>query len=327
MNNYSKFGFINTKTIFSEAIKGKYAIPQYNFSTPIQIEAIIKACVQTRSPIIISVGPSERIHLNPHAVIYLAKYGVELARSLEKDMKTNIPIAFHLDHGNSVQVCKECVDDGFSSVMFDGSHLKYEENVAKTKEVVEYAHKYDVSVEGELGVIAGIEDVVRSDASYFTKPEDVEDFVSKTGVDSLAISIGTSHGAYKFKLKPGDNPPKLNIEILKEIHKRMPNFPLVLHGASSVPQEMIGMINKFGGNVEDAVGIPESELKKAVLEGITKINVHSDSQLTMTAVLRKHLWLNPKDFHPNTYIDEVIKALIDLYVKKNKDVFLCAGRV
>lgn len=327
MNNFSKFGFVNTNKIFSEALKGQYAIPQYNFSTPIQIEAIIKACVQTRSPIIISVGPSERTHLNPHAVLYLAKYGVELARSLEKDMNTHIPIVFHLDHGNSVQVCKDCVDDGFSSVMFDGSHLKYEENVAKTKEVVEYAHKYDVNVEGELGVIAGIEDVVRSDASYFTKPEDVEDFVSKTGVDSLAISIGTSHGAYKFKLKPGDEPPKLQIETLKKIHKRMPNYPLVLHGASSVPQDMIKIINKYGGDVENAVGIPESELKKAVLEGITKINVHSDSQITMTAALRKHLWESPKDFHPNTYIDDVITALIDLYAKKNRNVFMCSDRV
>jgi fructose-bisphosphate aldolase, class II len=326
MKNYTKYGFVNTKQMFADALKGHYAVPQYNFSTPVQLEAIIRACVQTRSPVIISVGPSERMELNAHAVMYLAQYGIELARDLEKGMKTHIPIAFHLDHGKEVQVCKDCVDDGFSSVMFDGSQLPSTENILKTKEVVQYAHKFDVTVEGELGVIAGIEDVVRSKDSYFTKPEEVVDFVSKTGVDSLAISIGTSHGAYKFKIKPGDPLPTLQIEILKLIRAKVPNFPLVLHGASSVPQEAVKTINKFGGDVENAMGIPESELKKAVLNGIVKVNVHSDSQLTMTAAIRKHFAENPKDFHPSTYLNDVSKSLMDLYINKNKNVLLCENR-
>jgi fructose-bisphosphate aldolase class II len=326
MNNYQKFGFVNTKQMFKDALKGHYAIPQYNFNIHIEVEAIIASCVETRSPVIIAVGSLERIASNPRMLLCMAHSGVEYARDLERNIKSHIPIAFHLDHAKDVDTCKSCVDEGYSSVMIDASDKSLDKNIKLTKEVVDYAHKFDVSVEGELGLIAGIEDATRSDRDIYTHPEDVEDFVARTGVDSLAISIGTSHGAYKFKIKPGESPPPLRIDILKAIRARVPNFPLVLHGASSIPQDAVKTINEYGGKVENAVGIAESDIKKAALD-IVKVNVHTDSKLVFTAALRKFLHEHPSEFNPRSQMEAVKNELMNLYKNKNTNVLLCGNRV
>ena len=231
--HYSELGLVNTREMFALAVDGGYAIPAYNFNNLEQLQAIVTACAESRSPVIIQVSKGAREYANATMLRYMAMGAVEMAR----EMGAEIPICLHLDHGDSFEICKSCIDNGFSSVMIDGSHLPYEENVALTRKVVEYAHRHDVTVEGELGVLAGIEDDVVAETSPYTKPEEVEDFVRKTGVDSLAISIGTSHGAYKFKLKEGESVPPLRFDILEEIEKRIPGFPIVLHGASSVEQD------------------------------------------------------------------------------------------
>lgn len=240
---YEELGLVNSRELFKKAVSGGYAIPAYNFNNMEQLQAIIIACAETNSPVILQVSKGARKYANETLLRYMAMGAVKMCRA----MGSNIPIVLHLDHGDSFELCKSCVDYGFSSVMIDGSHLPYHENVALTKKVVEYAHQYDVTVEAELGVLAGIEEHVASEKSHYTKPEEVQDFVGKTGVDSLAISIGTSHGAYKFKLKPGENPPPLRFDILEETEKKLPGFPIVLHGSSSVPQEYVQMVNKYGG--------------------------------------------------------------------------------
>ncbi|HOS16332.1 MAG TPA: ketose-bisphosphate aldolase, partial [Bacteroidales bacterium] len=232
------------------------------------------------------------------------------------ELGCNIPIVLHLDHGDSFELCKSCIETGFSSVMIDGSHLSYEENVALTRKVVEYAHQYDVSVEGELGVLAGIEDEVSAEHHTYTRPEEVEDFVKRTGVDSLAISIGTSHGAFKFKVKPGESIPPLRFDILEEIEKRIPGFPIVLHGASSIPQDIIAEINKYGGNIQDSAGVPEDQLRRAAKSAVCKINIDSDGRLAMTAAIRKHLTENPKEFDPRKYLGPAREKLKNLYAHK-----------
>ena len=253
---------------------------------------------------------------------YMAMGAVKMAN----EMGFDLPVCLHLDHGDSFEICKSCVDNGFSSVMIDGSHLPYEENVALTKKVVEYAHQFDVTVEGELGVLAGIEDDVVAEKSTYTKPEEVEDFVKKTGVDSLAISIGTSHGAFKFKLKEGEEAPPLRFDILEEIEKRIPGFPIVLHGASSVVQDYVTLINQYGGKMEGAVGVSEEQLRRAAKSAVCKINIDSDGRLVVTAKIREFLANNPGEFDPRKYLGAARKELITLLNHKNEAVLGSAGK-
>jgi len=318
--HYSELGLVNTKEMFAKAMAGKYAIPAYNFNNLEQIQAIITACAETKSPVIVQVSKGARSYANETMLRYLAMGAVQMAR----EMGSNIPICLHLDHGDSFELCKSCVDSGFSSVMIDGSHLPYDENVALTRKVVEYAHQYNVTVEGELGVLAGIEDEVSAEHSTYTKPEEVEDFVKKTGVDSLAISIGTSHGASKFKA--GQPVPPLRFDILEECEKRIPGFPIVLHGASSVVQEYVQLINTYGGKMEGAVGIPEEQLRQAAASAVCKINIDSDGRLAVTAKVREYFAKDPKEFDPRKYLGEARKELVKLIKHKNETVLGSANR-
>ncbi len=321
--SYKELGLVNTKEMFKKAMAGKYAVPAYNFNNMEQLQAIITACVETKSPVILQVSSGARKYANQTMLKYMAQGAVQMA----KEMGGNIPITLHLDHGDTFELCKSCIESGFSSVMIDGSHLSYEENIAVTKKVVELAHKNDVTVEGELGVLAGIEDEVSAEHTTYTKPEEVVDFVKKTGVDSLAISIGTSHGANKFKpeqcTKNSDGvliPPPLRFDILEEIEKKLPGFPIVLHGSSSVPMEAVNMINKFGGKLKDSIGIPEDQLRRAAKSSVCKINIDSDGRLWMTAAIRKHFAENPADFDPRKYLSPARVALIEMYKHKNINV-------
>ncbi len=322
MINYKNLGLVNTREMFKRAMEGGYAIPAYNFNNMEQLQAIITACIETESPVILQVSKGARKYANQTLLRYMA----EGAMQIIKESGKNIPVALHLDHGDSYELCVSCIETGFSSVMIDGSSLPYEENVALTKKVVEYAHKYDVTVEGELGVLAGIEDEVQSEYSHYTNPDDVEDFVNRTGVDSLAISIGTSHGAYKFKVKPGEAPPPLRFDILEEIEKRIPGFPIVLHGASSVIPEYVEIINKYGGKMEGAVGVPEDQLRRAAKSAVCKINIDSDGRLAMTATIRKELHENPSNFDPRKYLGPAREELIKMYMRKNREVLGSAGK-
>jgi len=318
--HFSELGLANTREMFARAMAGGYAIPAYNFNNLEQLQAIITACAETGSPVIVQVSKGARDYADQTMLRYMAMGAVAMARK----MGSNIPICLHLDHGDSFELCKSCVDSGFSSVMIDGSHLPYEENVALTRKVVEYAHQFDVTVEGELGVLAGIEDEVSAEHSTYTRPEEVEDFVKKTGVDSLAISIGTSHGAYKFKA--GQAVPPLRFDILEEVEKRIPGFPIVLHGASSVVQAYVELINKYGGKMEGAVGIPEEQLRRAARSAVCKINIDSDGRLVVTAKVREYLAQNPGEFDPRKYLGAARKELVKLLKEKNQTVLGSAGR-
>ncbi len=320
---YEELGLVNTRELFKKAVAGGYAIPAYNFNNMEQLQAIITACAETNSPVILQVSKGARSYANQTLLKYMAQGAVQMVR---KDLKSNIPIVLHLDHGDSFELCKSCVDYGFSSVMIDGSHLPYDENVAQTKKVVEYAHKYDVTVEGELGVLAGIEEHVVAEKSNYTQPEEVQDFVKKTGVDSLAISIGTSHGAYKFKLKDGELPPPLRFDILEEIEKQLPGFPIVLHGSSSIPQDYIAMVNQYGGKMEGAVGVSEEQLRKAAKSAVCKINIDSDGRLVVTAIIRKVFSEKPGEFDPRKYLGPAREALKELLKHKNEHVLGSAGK-
>jgi len=289
--SYKELGLVNTRALFAEAIKGGYAIPAYNFNNMEQMQAIIQACVETRSPVILQVSSGARKYANQTLLRYMAQGAVQYA----KELGCEIPIVLHLDHGDTLELCKSCVDYGFSSVMIDGSHHSYDENVSLTQKVVEYAHKYDVTVEGELGVLAGVEDEVSAESHTFTRPEEVEDFVKKTGVDSLAISIGTSHGAFKFK--PGQK-PHIRLDILAEIEKRIPGFPIVMHGSSSVPKQYVDLVNKYGGKMEAAIGIPEEQLRAAAKSAVCKINIDSDGRLAMTAAIRQGICRETRRVRP-----------------------------
>lgn len=331
MPSYKELGLVNTKELFKKAMAGQYAIPAYNFNNMEQMQAIIQACVETKSPVILQVSSGARKYANATLLRNMAKGAVEYAAELGYA----IPIVLHLDHGNSFELCKDCIDSGFSSVMIDGSHLPYEENVALTKKVCEYAHsqKDYVTVEGELGVLAGVEDEVSHTHSNYTSPDEVEDFVKKTGVDSLAISIGTSHGANKFKpeqcTRNADGiliPPPLRFDILEEIEKRIPGFPIVLHGSSSVPQDQVAIINANGGKLKDAIGIPEEELRKAAKSAVCKINIDSDGRLAMTAAIRKVFQETPAEFDPRKYLGPARDSLKELYKKKNLNVLGSAGQ-
>lgn len=319
MISYKDLGLVNTRELFAKAVKGGYAIPAFNFNNMEQMQAIIQACVECKSPVILQVSAGARKYANQTLLRYMAQGAVEYA----KELGYAIPIVLHLDHGNSFELCKDCIDSGFSSVMIDGSHLPYEENVALTKKVVEYAHQHDVTVEGELGVLAGVEDDVKAEEHTYTRPEEVVDFVSRTGVDSLAISIGTSHGAYKFK--PGTN-PKIRLDILAEIEKQIPGFPIVLHGSSSVPQDLVAQINHFGGKLKDAIGIDEGQLREAAKSAVCKINIDSDGRLAMTAAVRKILSEHPEEFDPRKYLGPARDELKKLYIHKCQVVLGSAGQ-
>ena len=334
MVSYKKLGFVNTRELFKRAVKEKYAIPAYNFNNMEQIQAIIIACVETQSPVILQVSKGARDYANQTLLKYMAQGAVEMMRELAKEKKLKpIPIALNLDHGDSFELAKSCIESGFSSVMIDASHEPFEKNVEVTKKVVDYAHKHDVSVEGELGVLSGIEDEVSSEVTHYTKPEEVEEFVKKTKVDSLAISIGTSHGANKFKpgqcTKNADGvyvPPELRFDMLEEVEKRIPGFPIVLHGSSSVPVEAVRMINENGGALKDTVGIPEEQLRRATQSAVCKVNIDSDGRLWMTAAVRKVFVEKPAEFDPRKYLGPARKALIAMYKHKNENVLGSAGK-
>lgn len=319
MISYKKYGFVNTKNLFKKALRGGYAIPAYNFNNMEQLQAIVLACLETQTPVILQVSKGAREYADQTMLQYMAQGAVEMMKREAKVKKLKqIPVVLHLDHGADFEICKACIDSGFSSVMIDGSHLSYNENVKVTKKVVQYAHKHNVTVEGELGVLAGVEEDVSAIEHTYTRPEEVEDFVKKTGVDSLAIAIGTSHGAYKFK--PNQN-PEIRLDILREIEKRLPNFPIVMHGSSSVPQEYVDMINRYGGKMKAAVGVPEKQLRSAAKGAVCKINIDSDGRLVMTGVIRKYLSEHPTDFDPRKYLSPAREALKEMYKKKNKEVF------
>ena len=328
MVNYKDLGLVNTRDIFAKAIKGGYAIPAYNFNNMEQMQAIIQACVETKSPVILQVSKGARQYADKFILRNLARGAVEYAHELGCD----IPIVLHLDHGPNFEVAKDCIDNGFSSVMIDGSSLPYEENIALTKQVVDYAHKFDVTVEAELGVLAGVEDEVSAAESHYTKPEEVVDFTRKTGCDSLAISIGTSHGRCKFTpeqcTRNADGiliPPPLAFDVLAEIEKQLPGFPIVLHGSSSVPIQYVKMIEQYGGKIPDSVGIPEEQLRKAAKSAVCKINIDSDGRLAMTAIVRKVLAENPGEFEPRKYLGPARDELKKMYMHKNIDVLGSAG--
>ncbi|MCI6493040.1 MAG: class II fructose-1,6-bisphosphate aldolase [Bacteroidales bacterium] len=331
MVSYKELGLVNTREMFAKAIDGGYAIPAFNFNNMEQMQAIIQAAAETKSPVILQVSKGARNYANGTLLRYMAQGAVEYAKELGW---ANPQIVLHLDHGDTFETCKACIDNGFSSVMIDGSHLPYDENVALTKQVDDYAHQFDVTVEGELGVLAGVEDEVSSEHHTYTRPEEVVDFVTKTGCDSLAISIGTSHGAYKFTpeqctVDPETGrlvPPMLAFDVLEGVEKELPGFPIVLHGSSSVPQEEVDTINKFGGALKSAIGIPEPWLRKAAKSAVCKINIDSDSRLAMTAAIRKVFAEKPAEFDPRKYLGPARDNMKKLYKHKIINVLGSDGK-
>ncbi len=329
MVSYKTLGFVNTKEMFKKAMAGKYAIPAYNFNNMEQLQAIIDGCGKSKSPVILQVSKGARQYANEVLLRYMGQGAVEMAKS----KGYSIPVALHLDHGDTFETCKECIDSGFSSVMIDGSHLSFAENIELTKKVVEYAHAHDVTVEGELGVLAGVEDEVSSEHSHYTQPSEVEEFVAKTGVDSLAISIGTSHGAFKFKPEQCTLnaegvlvPPELRFDILEEIEKRIPGFPIVLHGSSSVLPQYVKIITQYGGKMDAAVGIPAEQLRRAAKSAVCKINIDSDGRLVFTALIRKVFAEKPGEFDPRKYLGPARDELVKMIVDKNQTVLGSAGQ-
>ena len=307
---------VSTKEMFEKAYKGGYAIGAFNVNNMEIVQGITQAAMEENSPVILQVSAGARKYAKHNYLIKLVEAAI---------METGLPIALHLDHGENFDICKACVDGGFSSVMIDGSKYSFEENIAITRQVVEYAHAHGVTVEGELGKLAGIEDDVNvsDEEAQFTNPAEVEEFVAKTGCDSLAIAIGTSHGAYKFK--PGQK-PRLRFDILEEVQKRLPGFPIVLHGASSVPQEFVAQVNQYGGSMPDAIGIPEEMLRQAASMAVCKINIDSDLRLCMTAAVRKHLCEHPDHFDPRQYLADGRQAIQDMVRHKIRDVLGSSGK-
>ncbi len=331
MVSYKDLGLVNTREMFAKAVKGGYAIPAFNFNNMEQLQAIVMAAAETKSPVILQVSKGARKYANATLLRYMAEGAVAYAKELGWEKPE---IVLHLDHGDSFETCKDCVDSGFSSVMIDASSLPYEENIALTKKVVEYAHRFDVTVEAELGVLAGVEDEVSSAVSHYTKPEEVIDFATRTGCDSLAISIGTSHGAYKFTPEQCTRdpktgklvPPPLAFNVLHEVENKLPGFPIVLHGSSSVPQDEVDTINAYGGKLPDAVGIPEEQLREASKSAVCKINIDSDSRLAMTAAVRKHLAENPGHFDPRQYLTPARDNMKKMYIHKIVNVLGSDGK-
>jgi len=316
MVSYKTIGLVNTQEMFAQAMAGGYAIPAYNFNNMEQLQAIIGACIESKSPVILQVSSGARKYANQTLLRFMAAGAMEMI----KDAGVKIPVALHLDHGDTFELCQSCIETGFSSVMIDGSAHSFDDNIALTRKVVEYAHERDVSVEGELGVLAGIEDDVVAETSTYTKPEEVEEFVKRTGVDSLAISIGTSHGAYKFKVDRIEDIPELRFDILEDCAKLLPGFPIVLHGSSSVPQEWVKVINDNGGKMDKAFGVPEEQLRKAAKMAVCKINIDSDGRLAMTGAIRRVMKEKPGEFDPRKYLGPAREALKELYVHKITNV-------
>ncbi len=318
MYKYKDLGLSNTKEMFAKANKEGYAVPAFNFNNMEMALAIVEACAEMGSPVILQCSKGALNYMGADVVPLLTKAAVDRARNMGSD----IPVALHLDHGPDIETVKTCIEAGFSSVMIDGSHYDFAKNIEVSKEVVEYAHKFDVTVEAELGVLAGIEDDVKAESHTYTNPDEVEEFVNKTGVDSLAIAIGTSHGAHKFK--PGED-PKLRLDILEEIERRIPGFPIVLHGSSAVPKQYTDMIKEFGGEVKDAIGIPNAELRKASKSAVAKINVDTDGRLAFTAAIRRVLGTTPKEFDPRKYLGAAKDEMKAYYKTKIVDVFGSEG--
>ena len=318
MTSYKELGLVNTREMFKKAVAGGYAIPAFNFNTMEQMQAIVQAAVETKSPVIMQVSKGARNYANGTILRYMAQGAVEYAKELGCP---NPQIVLHLDHGDSFELCKECIDNGFSSVMFDGSALPYEENIRITKQVVEYAHAHDVTVEAELGVLAGVEDEVASEVSHYTKPEEVIDFSTRSGCDSLAISIGTSHGAYKFK-----GEPRLDFDRLKEIHALIPDTPLVLHGASTVLPEFVAKCNQYGGDIPGAQGVPEEMIREASKHGVCKVNIDTDLRLAMTAEIRKYMVEHPADFDPRKYLGPARDAIRGMVAHKISNVLNASNK-
>ena len=307
---------VTSKEMFEKAYKGGYAIGAFNVNNMEIIQGITGAAAKLKAPVILQVSKGARSYANRTYLMKLVEAAV---------IETGLPICLHLDHGDSFEICKSCIDDGFTSVMIDASSKPFAENIALTRQVVEYAHDRGVVAEAELGTLAGIEDEVNVSAedSSYTRPEEVEEFVSKTGCDSLAIAIGTSHGAYKFK--PGTK-PQLRFDVLEEVEKKLPGFPIVLHGSSSVPQEFVEKINKFGGNMPGAIGVPEDQLRKAASMAVCKINIDSDLRLAMTASIREYLTMHPDHFDPRQYLKPARQAIEDMVSHKIVDVLGCEGK-
>ena len=323
---------VTTKEMFKKAYDGGYAIGAFNVNNMEIIQGITEAAIEQHAPLILQVSKGARAYAKH---VYLMKLIEAAIQDAEQTAGFDLPIAVHLDHGDTFELCKSCIDGGFSSVMIDGSSKPYEENVALTRKVVEYAHDHGVVVEGELGTLAGIEDEVNVSAedSSYTRPEDVQHFVEETGCDSLAIAIGTSHGAYKFKAEQCTRnekgilvPPPLRFDILEEVSKRLPGFPIVLHGSSSVPQEFVKIINENGGKMPDAVGIPEEQLRQAARGAVCKINIDSDLRLAMTACIRQHFCEHPDHFDPRQYLKPARVAIKEMVEHKLVDVLGCDGK-
>jgi fructose-bisphosphate aldolase class II len=323
MSQYRDIGLVNTKGMFEHAIQKGYAIPAYNFVNMEQLQAIVQACIKTRSPVIIQVSKNVRNYATPELVPHMVRGAMDMVRS----SGVSIPVALNLDHGDGVELCVSCIEDGFSSVMIDGSSLPLDANIALTREVADYAHKHGVTVEGELGVLPGVEDDVSHEASLYTDPEMAEDFVKRSGADSLAVSIGNAHGVAKFKQKPGEPPAPLRLDILERIQLRLPGFPIVLHGTSGLPARYVDMINRYGGHIEEAAGIPETQVREAVKGAVCKVNIASDGWLVLTAVIRRMLHENPANFDPRKYMGPARDELVEEYMRKNRDVFGSAQRV
>ncbi len=326
MPDYKTLGIVNTREMYQDALQNAYSVPGYNFNTLEQLVAILRACFETHSPVVVQHYEIPREQLHPNLVVHMVQGILETAREESWGDKKEIPVALHLDHGSSFEMCKYYIDLGFSSVMIDGSHLSFDENVHLTKRVVEYAHARDVTVEGELGTIGGAGERHDTTVISYTRPEEVSDFVQKTDVDALAIAIGTSHGAYKFKLQPGEHAPPLRFEILQKIQESHPKLPIVLHGASSIPQDYVTLLNAHGGRMDRAIGIDEDQLRRAAGMNVCKVNIHSDAQITMTAVLREYLDAHPSVFDPREYLEACRVSLIELYMQKNRSVLLSADR-
>ncbi len=322
MVSFKELGLHNTKKMFEVALDRHFAIPGYNVTNLEQFQAVLTGCGETNSPLIIQINPTSLFYANEIILKHITQGCVELA----KELGYHIPIALHLDHGNSYELCKSCIETGFSSVMIDGSHLNYDKNIKLTKQVVEFAKKKDVSVEAELGIVARPDKYGFRDQFQFTDPDKAKDFINRTGCDSLAIAIGTAHGAYKFKVEKTSEIPELRFDVLQEITKNLENFPLVLHGASSVLQEFVEIINSNGGSIKQAFGVPEDQLRKATQYGICKVNIATDSRLLFTASIRKYFNDHPDHFDPREYLGFARDAIIEMVKRKNLEILGSAGQ-
>lgn len=325
MISYKKLGFVNTRSLFKKALAGGYAVPAYNFNNMEQLQAIVLACLESQSPVILQVSKGAREYADPTMLRHMAVGASEMMKRVAKEKKLKaIPLVLHLDHGADFAICKAAIDSGFSSVMIDASSLDFKNNIALTKKVVQYAHKHDVTVEAELGALKGVEDDVRVEEAHYTRPQDVKEFIKRTGVDSLAVSIGTSHGVYKYQ---SGIKPHIRLDILKNIEKEIPGFPLVMHGSSSIPQEYVDQINKYGGELVQAAGVPEQELREAARGQVCKINVDSDGRLVVTAAVRKVFAQDKKVVDPRVYLGAAREELKKYLIEKNKKVMGSAGVV